>query len=133
MNTKNLILLADYLKQLPDDYDHFRMDLYSTLGYSPSEVEAHCGTVGCALGHAPLVEGLPNAHKYLSWSHYVFDVFGLTWTSGEWHWCFAPSWYNLDNTPQGAAQRIYCLVNQGLPDNWKSQMLGIDPLSYQVN
>lgn len=35
------------------------------------------------------------------------------------------------NTPTGAAARIRDYVENGLPDNWRQQMRGKEPLSYK--
>jgi len=95
MNRKNLIILAEYLYNLKPDYSHFDMgtyfsgDYYEGLAYSDelefdySEFnrELHkCGTVACALGHAPsLADKFPEFKPKLGedWEEYSDRVFGL--------------------------------------------------------
>jgi len=151
MNRKNLIILAEYLYNLKPDYSHFDMgtyfsgDYYEGLAYSDelefdySEFnrELHkCGTVACALGHAPsLADKFPEFKPKLGedWEEYSDRVFGLDdyENTDEWEWCFGAEWSNIDNTPQGAAKRIIQLVTKGLPDDHNAQLHGEAPISYE--
>lgn len=68
LNTNCLILLADYLDNLPDDYESFNMEHFSSpllKSKIPESVSVLglCGTAGCAIGHAPMVEGVPKPKK----------------------------------------------------------------------
>lgn len=93
-----------------------------------------CGTVGCALGWAPFVAGLAPTKELLD-SH---AECGLTWTDyAEWlfpalgesslsdqsafSYCFGGEWANVDNSPRGAAQRIYYMLEHGVPDGWSNR------------
>lgn len=146
MNKENLTLLAHNLMCIPQelfDMHAFRrnMEGEATTFKSPTD----CGTIGCALGWAPLVEGLgPTTDELrfddgLCWSAYARRVFGLNpWghPDGEdfrpmdWSWCFA-DWADADNTPMGAAIRILWLCEFGLPEDWRGQMIGEAPLCYE--
>ena len=121
MNRKNLKLLADYLWGLPDDYGRFDMNIFQTVGYKPSDAYTECNTAACALGHSPYVEGLPDPLEGDSWKDYSKRIFDLDpdLLLG-WGWCFSGQWSVVDNTPKGAAKRIYYLLNlngeKDLPD-----------------
>ena len=48
----------------------------------------------------------------------------------RWLWCFSWDWEVVDNTHRGAGLRIKWLLENGLPENWRLQMKGIDRLCY---
>ena len=120
MNKENLLKLANYLEQLPDDYEHFDMHDFAPDGIIPERIHTeinHCGTVACAVGHAPIALNLSEK-----------DIKGMHWmdisnnyllarriNEEEWDWCFSPVWYSIDNTAKGAAKRIKTLLEKGLP------------------
>jgi len=115
MERKNLKLLADYLWNLPEGYDHFEIREFNADAKYPVDIDAQagCNTVACAVGHAPYVEGLPKPLGCEYWADYSERIFNLDTPDrcGGWDWCFSPSWYNADNTPKGAAKRIYYLLS----------------------
>ncbi len=141
----NLTKLANYLINLPQDYQYFDMggwavilDEDGELSYlSPEEVKPECGTVCCAAGHAPLI-GIGDASAYRSWWGYIDDNLLKTdlkydGRSREFQWCFAAEWAEegTDNTPQGAGKRIlWMLEHNDVPDNWKEQLYGEAELCY---
>lgn len=109
----NLRKLATYLESLPAVYKHFDMAIYFrgsrnlTMDSSPAE----CGTVACAAGHGPAAGIKPNAYY---WSDYV----GRNFTDDDgdvYEFLFASSWCEIDNTHQGAAQRIRYFLKFGIP------------------
>jgi len=121
MNESNLLLLADYLEALPEDYKHFHMAAYNKDGYDPSQItESHCGTAACAVGHAIYVDGLPEPNYDETWNDYSYRIFGVS--DEEWCWCFGVDWRYIDNTPHGAAKRIRYMVDHGVPGDWYMQM-----------
>lgn len=127
----NLRKLADYLMAIPADYQNFSMHAYAedSEGYdlSPTEVLLHdCGTVACALGHAPAA-GIP-ALPSENWYEYGLRAFELD--HEETLWCFGGCWCGVDNSSAGAALRIYWLLDHGLPKNWRAQSAGSEPLCY---
>ena len=134
MNVTNLKLLADYLLALPEDYQHFDMGRWHGECYCPIgaylEEAPHCNTAGCAVGHAPYVQGLPKPFVEEDWAGYSERIFDLDEDSGEWEWCFDSVWGDVDNTPHGAAERILQLISTGLPEDSYAQMRGVAPLSY---
>ena len=134
MNVTNLKLLAEYLLALPEDYQHFGMgswhDDYEFPIDAYLEEAPHCNTAGCAVGHSPYVQGLPKPFHTEGWVKYSERIFGMSWESDEWEWCFDSDWGCVDNTPHGAAKRILQLISTGLPDSSSKQRYGVAPLSY---
>ena len=129
MNKGNLSKLADYLetevKQKQFDMDLYRSDEVGRMCDFRSYHD--CGTVGCALGWAPFVEGLEPIDQEFDDDHYmgvslifasyqrrVFDLSTIAW-----EWCFSDEWRSYDNTPKGAAKRIRYFVEHGqVPFGW---------------
>ena len=128
MNRTNLELLAQGLLTLPDTYEHFDMGVFSDEANRPEEVRGnHCKTAACAIGHGPyFVAEAPL--KGEEWHAYSERVFGIN--DKAWDWCFSDYWEETDNTPKGAAKRIFWLLEHGVPENGEKQMLGDAPLCY---
>lgn len=122
-NTGNLKLLADYLLKLPDDYGQFDMTAYcdnNDVSVFPvdlikSENKMHtCGTAGCALGHLPFVKDIvqpKNETNLIYWNMYIDSIiYNNGYMSVEsdllWEFMFSSFWWDIDNTPKGAARRI---------------------------
>jgi hypothetical protein len=135
VNRGNLRKLADYLAALPRDYQHFDMSSFlcqpGGLTMPPKEASllGSCGTVACTAGHGPAA-GIPIPEGCTSWWQYCDSVFGATFAGAHYQWCFAAEWKDVDNTPQGAAQRIYWLLEHGVPEDRYLQMNGRAPLCY---
>jgi hypothetical protein len=83
-----------------------------------------CGTSACAIGHGPLY-GIQRKSGE-GWEAYTYRVFlpqafysenyELYYTrSDAWQWMFGPQWAAVDNTPKGAAKRIYYFLQHGAP------------------
>ena len=136
MNKQNLLKLADFLENNVTQ-EMFNMDSYRmhengacTQFYSKTE----CGTVGCALGWSPLIEGLEftdaeynvNSKDY-SFYNYCDRVFNLddnsNYRSPQWDFLFSAEWTKFDNTPKGAANRIKFLVSEGVPSDFENELL----------
>ncbi len=138
----NLELLAAYLEKLPEDYTEFNMRTYARLNtigdlYSPRDGHwpgTGCGTAGCAVGHGPAAGILPIIEDS-DWEDYAWRVFGSdAWGADPlWDWLFAAQWHKVDNTPQGAAQRIRYTLASGIPMDQYGQLVGLTPLCYQEN
>jgi len=138
MDRSNLRLLAGWLldnhQRLVEDnafnMRSFRRNVGSVCDFVSKD---DCGTVGCALGWAP-VSGISSLdtspkdftktsvtfpyHKgttSLDFDKYCTRVFGISHDCGEqsvyWAWCFDEDWGHLDNTPRGAAIRILYLLS----------------------
>jgi hypothetical protein len=114
----NLVLLATYLRGLPDDYTRFDMfAFYNHKFYTQNNPEdalalaaESCGTVGCAVGHGPVagVQSYPGE----SWTAYTERCF-IPDGSPLFEFFFSDDWQTKDNTPQGAAARIaYVLAGE---------------------
>jgi len=120
----NLLKLADYLENLPDDYEQFHMsdymltrdgDYWETLG-PDEQSKPVCGTVACAVGHGPAA-GI-RIYGDRDWTDYAYRVFGKM-PCDDFHYMFGSEWSNYDNTPRGAAARIRTFVSLGIaPDGW---------------
>ena len=91
----NLTKLADYLCNLPDDYQHFNMS------YFVSE----CGTSACAVGHGPAA-GIP-LKKDDNWLTYSYENF--CFSGAFWRYMFGSDW---PNCPKAAAHRIWEVINR---------------------
>jgi len=120
-NVENLVILAQYLLALPDDYDAFDMNSYmaqpdSVLLTQPQIISENCGAVACAIGHGPAAGILPLPGARFSWEKYCNRVFidGWAWQP-QWEWCFSAAWTHIDNTPAGAGRRILYMLNHGIP------------------
>ena len=130
MKRSNLEKLATYLEALPIGYQHFSMRSYLTKDgmYLSHPEEANtvlidCGTIACAVGHAPAA-GIP-VMRGEDWDAYEARVFNLT--TAEWKWCFSSYWTDVDDTPHGAAKRIRYMLEHGVPENAFYQMNGSSP------
>lgn len=126
----NLLTLADYLDQLPEDYGKFDMERFHSRRTGPT-TDIPCGAVACAIGHGPAA-GIAPVHDDKGWFTYSRRVFtGLN--RCLWNWCFSACWAHTDNTPQGAAKRIRWALNHGIPNNYVAQTNGAAPLCYKEN
>lgn len=131
MNRENLKIAADNLRQPLKT--GFSMEVFDETGVTGDSEKIVCGSVGCAIGHTAFV--IPK-YKNETWLDYSLRVTGLTDNDYEgnsaWDWCFSEEWRYVDNTPQGAADRIDWLLEYGLPLNWQEQLFGEAPLCYKV-
>lgn len=78
----------------------------------------HCGTSACAIGHGPLA-GI-RIKKTEDWSDYSARVFIDQYKENggvAWGFLFSGSWSDYDNTPSGAAARIWYFLKNGAPAN----------------
>jgi hypothetical protein len=135
---KNLKKLADYLAALPPDYKHFNMRTYVSGGLDPDDLTRDylkgCGTVACAAGHAPAAGiGRRSLGRYRDWQEYL-EYFllpvGAPYTE-LFQWMFDATWSFTDDTPQGAAKRIYFVLEHGgIPVNTWDQLSGKAPYMF---
>lgn len=110
---ENLKRLADYLAN-GNLLAEFDMGSYAEDSFAARACD--CGTIGCAAGHGPYA-GIPKRTDE-RWAHYVYRCFlpDMAGNSLEvFYWLFSPIWANTDNTPQGAAKRIYYALEYGVP------------------
>jgi hypothetical protein len=80
----------------------------------PLSNRMECGTTACAAGHGPLC-GI-KSKRGETWNEYTERVFGLTFMSPEWHFCFSSRWDSIDNTIKGASKRLIYFLNHGAPN-----------------
>ena len=127
----NLLKLAAYLREV----EHAKFDmgdfyLQCDTHVEPAPVHPHavvqhdmepnyCNTVACAVGHGPDA-GIPTSDTDLGWLSYSRRVF--TNCGHTWDFLFSDSWADIDNTPNGAAERIEFLLENGLKDIWDTQV-----------
>lgn len=133
MNRQALKQLADYLwaGSLQAKFNMFWYDDETTrdrIGRGSSD----CGTVGCAAGHGPYA-GIPKLLDE-TWDKYTLRVFGISSAlyldNYLWRFIFSGSWSSIDNTPQGAAKRIYYVLEHGVPECIQAMLNGDIPLCY---
>jgi hypothetical protein len=137
---KRLLALADHIEAVPQDL--FDMESYRL----EDDTLEGCGTVGCALGHAPalLIKRFhvrPASITMTMYSEIVIDwdkvalQFGITddvFNSPAMAYLFHALWKHVDNTPTGAAKRIRWVVKHGgVPFNYSQQIFGEAPRSYE--
>ena len=94
-----------------------------------ASTSSECGTTRCALGCGPLA-GVPVGSAD-GWTEYCSRNFCGSRTA-TWNWVFHPQWSWVDNTRQGAANRIRWLLEHGCPDNSDQQLWGSEPLCYPI-
>ena len=128
MNKVNLLKMADYIETVPQKFFDMK-----TFGIKDS-ISHNCKTVGCIIGHCVVLddpENIPrcknNTIDFVGWEMKFTNT-----PDDVWEYLFGEEWINVDNTPTGAAKRIRHLVEDGLPENWREQSTGVDPLSYLV-
>jgi len=143
LNYSNLNKLADYLEANVTDAD-FDMQAFRRVSKKEKSCRflspTDCGTCGCALGYAPLVEGLePLKVHYkkfvlhtiigsglrlvtqLDFTTYARDMFEFyqydssdcsrdLMTATIWDFLFSEEWVEVDNTVKGAVSRIRAIT-----------------------
>lgn len=124
---ENLLKLALYLLDLPEGYNQFNMAVFYEENYLGDRGlgDAECGTVACAVGHAPRAlsleppdestEAMGDEDPWFSWSHRHLGKL----STPVWQFCFGGFWTSCDNTPQGAAARIIYAVTCDTPRRLK--------------
>lgn len=110
----NLIKLARYLFELPEDYEHFDMGVFNSGAELPCLAGQSCGSAACAVGHGPYagIYALPG-EGWRSYSYRSFCADDLLWS-----FMFSDLWELPDDTPVGAAQRITMVLIDFDPDEW---------------
>ena len=129
MNKENLQRMADYIRTIPQE--KFDMGLWR----NGQEYEPECDSVGCVIGHCTVLDaenienfiGFRDRIDFAKWSQFFT---GIDADSAAWYWCFDGDWHYRDNTPEGAARRIEWLIKNGVPEDWKSQMICESALCY---
>jgi len=135
MNEKNLVKLAKFiLSDVSDEQfnmKYFRSDVGDSLKKFKSKED--CGTVGCALGWAPFVEGLEVIESdFDERNHIIFElyskrVFGY-YCGDVLNFMFSGYWYEIDNTREGFVRRVvYFLEDGGYFSYTTNQYKNIDP------
>jgi hypothetical protein len=123
MNRENLKTLADYLLR-GDLAARFDMREYCEKGY---DFDAHCGAVGCAVGHATYCVDKYRGETYPAYIRRAFDL-----TVGQWAWCFGTVWAHRHNTSRAAGLRILWLLEMLEPEDHPVFDLRGDSESYDM-
>lgn len=117
LNIPMLRELAIYLSKLPADYEQFNMMQYDSHYVKPANalfarMNTNCGTVACAAGHLPYLPNAPKPELTETWTEYTLRVLfnRQDWDSAMFDYMFAAAWRNIDNTPHGAAKRIWLVA-----------------------
>lgn len=127
----NLRLLANWLldnaehleKEGAFSMDMYRQDRVNTRRHDVRfKSTTDCGSVGCALGWAPLTAHKALAHidedfigeTGLDFELYCDRVFGLGYTDYAWNFMFSEGWVYYDNTAKGAGIRILFFLEMGI-------------------
>ena len=136
----NIVKLYNYLKTLPEDYEHFDMKYYHTvvtdddilhikqlsdINFQDNCITA-CGTVACVAGHGPYA-GIGNKEDWQFWGEYCdkhlieYESFSV-----EWHFLFSATWNIFAPTLKDAIQRLeYFILNQfTITEQWSAYRYG---------
>ena len=133
LTIKNLRLLRDYIDTQVTD-EQFDMKYFRTNDKKNKGLEYYskdnCGTVGCALGWAPLVKGLEPVdsdfdyiidveQSSLDFHEYSYRVFpelmaSQAYNCYSWQFVFSTEWNDVDNTRQGFIKRVNYLLEKDL-------------------
>lgn len=130
-NRRRLKLLANYLLNLPKNYKHFDMSRYFyapdnylfqpiNAKYELIRKDISCETSACALGHAPSISDTFSPINNEDWEEYCSRIFSIRPHNTLWSWLFNADWDNFDNTPTGAALRIYYYLDFDFPDEYRN-------------
>lgn len=123
MNRKNLEILRDNIMMVPQEL--FNMATYrgepddEIHDYSEFKSKSDCGTLGCALGWCPFIEGLDVKtgdfnKEGLSFYLYGDRLFGFEKNDRLFDWIFDMGWKQVDNTPLGVSLRIQYLFDHNM-------------------
>jgi hypothetical protein len=116
MNVENLKKLALFLWDLPHEDAEYRfgMSNFNSRHEDPFSLLADknvCSTVSCAIGWGPTAGIKPQWGDH-TWNKYSNRHFARPCTR-EWNWMFSGFWSDTDNTPKGAAKRIFWFLERG--------------------
>lgn len=135
MNFDNLRRLAKFVSTIPQD----QFDMAILRDPKDNFSDKHCNTVGCIVGHMMSIIPDDKIFYYKSTDRINFFVTARKWLGLEDKqtvslFLFSHKWGKIDNTVQGAVNRInYLIKYKQLPSNWQDQMEGRSPLTYNEN
>ena len=121
----NLLKLAKFLDELPEDYEHFDMGTWiasDTKELCLDEIEGvdikACGYAACAIGHAPQALKLTTEQTWEchTWGNFIKVYFGIDHRTEQ--FMFGVDWQDVDNTPKGVAKRIRYFLENDVPENF---------------
>lgn len=120
MNRENLLKMAEYIATIPQE--KFSMETYMD--------DENCGSYGCIIGHCALLDPTFEDTGMNSYGKWSLSFTGIDSDSAEWEYLFSDRWYNTDNTPIGASNRIRHFLDHGLPEYCYEEIDGESMLSY---
>lgn len=123
INIKNLIIARDGL--LGVDPEMFDMESFRKVSKHNTTLfinKDNCGTIGCAIGWCPLIEGLEpidsdyvanyyRGIEHLDFEKYCKRVFGIREFSKVWKYLFDSNWKDIDNSIEGLIKRMDKVIN----------------------
>ena len=117
MNLTNLRKLWSFTHTIPEPL----FDMLATRQGDRTTIE--CKSLGCLIGHSFALEKNPEKYRIKDSDQYSFVVWADDFyklENDQWDFLFSPVWANIDNTLEGARNRItYLGKNEGkLPDDW---------------
>lgn len=112
----NLIRLADFLSKMTDT-SGFQMDRFADhiyTNYPQNLFTTQCGSIGCGIGHGTKI-GI-RKYETETWEEYGDRCFAQK--SNVYEYLFHSNWVNIDNTPEGVANRIWWYLRRGRTPRW---------------
>lgn len=105
---KSNFSMADYFKYKNDQ----GFECIATERTTPIKPHMYneCGTIACAAGHGPELGGSLKNLPTERWRDYVARVFGANDNGALWPYLFSGIWKAYDDSPQGAAKRIFSVL-----------------------
>jgi hypothetical protein len=125
MNKQRLLDAADWAEKNIDP-KMFDMGSFRTGG----SLEPECDSIGCMIGHLTAIDAKNIRENYLfsdggikfgQWSYYYFEL-----KNYEWDYLFSTNWGQVDNTPQGAIERMRKLANGMTEDELDLELKNIE-------
>ena len=120
INIKNLIIARDGLLGVdPEMFDMESFRKKTKYEVVPFYDKDNCGTIGCAIGWCPFIDGLEHieSDRYyydetkLNFDTYTRRVFGIKELSRVWEYLFSSSWKDTDNSIEGLIKRMTKVIN----------------------
>lgn len=130
--------LLDACERLPRDIRADQFDMYKYR--ATDDQNAVCKTIACFAGHMTRYAKdwgvkILRTDRVIDFNRFLKDALGIDVLIEDgdeiWEWLFSSAWGYTDNTLEGAILRCRYLIENGLPNNWRKQMRGKEPLCYR--
>lgn len=114
MYKRNLVRMANYLWNLPQESFGMNIYLKNVGGIEIGPDEHECGSIGCVIGHSIYLQDIEGKKGDYLWVDVATSIFGEdNFSDGYGRFIFSSDWELEDNTPQGAARRIIHVLTGG--------------------